>query len=244
MTIAEKITRAKTDYDEVFEAGFEKGKAEGGGDSYYIKFWNDYLNPVPFGWSYKFAGYGWNNKTFRPPVDIVPTGSCTLMFGGCGIMDLKGLCEELDIRIDFSKATGLPQIFSDSRITTVGEIDTRSASNINYILYNARSLISVDKIILKDDGSQTTNANSFFNAIKLENIIFEGVIGQNGFNFQWSTLLSKASIISIINCLSTTTSGLTVTLSKTAVETAFGSTTSAEWTTLIGTRSNWTISLV
>lgn len=31
MTLAEKITRAKTDYDDVFDAGYEKGKAEGGG---------------------------------------------------------------------------------------------------------------------------------------------------------------------------------------------------------------------
>ena len=31
MSLAEKIARAKTDYDEVYSAGYEKGKAEGGG---------------------------------------------------------------------------------------------------------------------------------------------------------------------------------------------------------------------
>lgn len=31
MSIAEKILRAKTDYDEVYEAGYQKGKSEGGG---------------------------------------------------------------------------------------------------------------------------------------------------------------------------------------------------------------------
>ena len=31
MSIAEQITQLKTDFDEVYEAGYEKGKAEGGG---------------------------------------------------------------------------------------------------------------------------------------------------------------------------------------------------------------------
>lgn len=30
MTIAEQIARAKADYDNVYTAGYEKGKAEGG----------------------------------------------------------------------------------------------------------------------------------------------------------------------------------------------------------------------
>jgi hypothetical protein len=67
------------------------------------------------------------------------------------------------------------------------------------------------------------------------------VIGQKNFNVHWSPKLSKASIESIINALSSTTSGLTVTISKTAKEAAF---TSAEWSALIATKSNWTISLV
>jgi hypothetical protein len=77
----------------------------------------------------------------------------------------------------------------------------------------------------------------------LKNVIFEGTIGCD-FNMSIAPILSKASITNIIEHLSTTTSGLSVTLSKAAVETAFGSTTSAEWTSLIATKSNWTISLV
>ena len=91
----------------------------------------------------------------------------------------------------------------------------------------------------------------FTNCFQLQNLTIEGIIGQNGFNVQWSTKLSKASITSIINALSETTSGLTVTLSKTAVNNAFETSagaadgsTSEEWTTLEGTKTNWTISLV
>lgn len=82
--------------------------------------------------------------------------------------------------------------------------------------------------------------NTFIRCHALENITIEGTIGKNGFNVQWSTKLSKASIESIINALSSTTSGLTVTISKAAKEAAF---TTEEWATLIATKPNWTISL-
>ena len=65
------------------------------------------------------------------------------------------------------------------------------------------------------------------------------------------TLLDKESLTSIINCLSDSTSGLTVTLSLTAVNKAFEITNGAdngsnstEWLNLVNTRSNWTISLI
>ena len=84
----------------------------------------------------------------------------------------------------------------------------------------------------------------------LENIIFEGEIGKE-IDIQHSHKLTKASITSIINALSSTTSGLSVTLSKTAVNTAFETSTGAnngsistEWSALVATKTNWTINLV
>ena len=92
---------------------------------------------------------------------------------------------------------------------------------------------------------------AFQNLKALEDLTVTGVIGGDGFNVQWSTLLSKASITSIINALSSTTTGLTVTLSLAAVNKAFETSTGANngststaWTTLIATKTNWTISLV
>jgi hypothetical protein len=67
-----------------------------------------------------------------------------------------------------------------------------------------------------------------------------GTVSVSGLNLQWSTKLSKASITSIINCLSSTTSGLSITLSKTAVDNAF---TAEEWAALENTKHNWTIAL-
>jgi hypothetical protein len=72
--------------------------------------------------------------------------------------------------------------------------------------------------------------------------------------FNWSTSLSKESITSIINALSDSTSGFSVTFSKQAVDNAFGyviddyewfdGTNSAEWKALVATKPNWTINLV
>lgn len=115
-------------------------------------------------------------------------------------------------------------------------------SDASYLFYGDTKL----RVILGelDFSACVAVGSAFANCNALEEIRIAGVIEQNEFDIHWSTKLSKASITSIIAHLSTTTSGLSVTLSKTAVETAFGSTTSTEWTTLIGTRSNWTISLV
>lgn len=81
---------------------------------------------------------------------------------------------------------------------------------------------------------------TFVSASGLEELNITGTIGQNGFNVQWSKNLNKASIRSIVNALSATTSGLTVTLSQTAVNNAF---TAEEWDALEATKTNWTISL-
>ena len=65
---------------------------------------------------------------------------------------------------------------------------------------------------------------------------------------QWSTKLSGASIVSIIEALSTTTSGLSVTLSQTAVNNMTfpivgNKGTYNSWTELEQSKTNWTISL-
>ena len=97
----------------------------------------------------------------------------------------------------------------------------------------------------------TTYTDPFGYCSGLKEVRFEGVIAQNGLKFSACTKLSKASIESVINALSSTTSGLTVTFSKVAVDTAFETSVGAvdgsisiEWTKLVATKSNWTIALV
>lgn len=91
--------------------------------------------------------------------------------------------------------------------------------------------------------SKVTFSAWFNNCTELERIIFteDSVIGQSGLDLSMATKLDEDSITSVINALSTTTTGKSVTLSKTAVNKVF---TTDEWKALTDTRTNWTISLV
>ena len=86
---------------------------------------------------------------------------------------------------------------------------------------------------------------------KLEEVRIEGTIGQNGLDLRWSTKLSRASIESIINALSDTTSGLSITLSLAAVNRAFAYVENGDdgsinqpWLDLVASKPNWAINLV
>jgi hypothetical protein len=216
-----------------------------GKKSQYDAFWDKYQDYGNRGvYEFAFAGKGWTNETFKPKYDIILNGtySSTQMFHSSEITDLCSLLDKQGVTINTSGAKSFGQFAQNSKITKFPTIDFRNASESTNYAFASTSLKSIEKLMV----SVLTiwGAYTFQNSTDLENVIFEGVNAQNGLNLQWSTKLSKASITSIINCLSNTTSGLSVTLSKTAVETAFGSTESAEWTSLIATKSNWTISLV
>ena len=215
------------------------------------RFWDIFQNNgARTNYTSTFHGSHWTPDTFRPKYDIKPTRAENIFCGTRIPVDFVKYCEQLGIIFDTSQSTSFSYAFSQAWFSRVGEINTLLASNINYIFGWNSYIRTIDKLILKDDGSQTFTS-SFAGCSMLENIIVEGVIGQNGFDMKNSTRLSKASIVSIINALSLTTTNLTVTLSKTAVNRAFETldgaadgSTSTEWTTLIASRPNWTISLI
>ena len=233
--------------DEVYEAG----KASGGGDSYYDEFWDEYqANGNRTICDSMFAGNSWNSNTFKPKYTIKPARAQHMFLLTSISGDLVELCEKQGITLDFSNCTLFNNLMVNAMgITRIGVIDARKQTDSGGMFNNMRSLVTFDKYIV----SETTPYYSyaFQNAEKLENLTVEGVIAQNNFNVQWSTKLSKSSIKSIINCLSTTTSGLTVTLSRIAIDNAFETSsgladgsTSQEWLNLVATKTNWTISLV
>lgn len=140
-------------------------------------------------------------------------------------------------KYDITATSGAAACFATSSIT-----DTKvpiTTTSMNQIFQNATQLKIVRMITLYNFDGNFTNA--FQNCSALESITFGSEIANGGMNLQWSKNLSHDSIVNIVGCLSTTTSGLSVTLSKTAVNAAF---TTEEWTALEQTRPNWTISLV
>lgn len=220
---------------EVFEAG---KKAE------HDEFWEQYQQRGKLlSYHYAFAGVGWSDETFYPKYDIKPSWSVVGTFMYCAITDLEARLKECGVVLDTSDNANYSGTFAYSKITVLPEIVFSSFSTvISETFSNCTSLHTIRKIILKD-GFNVSMPSAFDNCVALENVVFEGVIPKI-VSFAQSVKLSKASITSIIEHLSTTASGQTATFSKTAVETAFGSVESAEWQSLIAPKSNWTISLV
>jgi hypothetical protein len=100
--------------------------------------------------------------------------------------------------LDFSECKQMSELFSNTpNITRVGVIDIRKATILaNMFAYSG--IQTIDKIIV----AETTPMGNFPGVMtELENITFEGTIGQNGLNIQWSTKLTHESLMSIINAL-------------------------------------------
>lgn len=246
MNIADKLTAIAENVPRVYEAG---KNAE------YDAFWNIFQsNGNLTSYNYAFAYGKFNDDTFRPKYDIVPT-SAERMFAynnnanigtnsvHC-ITDLSDCIKKAGIVFDTSKATNMSCMFYMGRgFRRIPAISFESCEHtIDGVFYGCYELETIDKIILKADGTDTFSLDSwnlpFGQCIGLKNITIEGVIG-NSISF-WQSPLSAASITSVVNALSPTASGKTLTLNKTAKEAAF---TDSEWNALISTKSNWTITL-
>lgn len=241
MTIAEKITRAKADYDAVYEAGKQ---------AQYDAFWDMYqINGSRAAYMYAFAGYGWDDSTFNPKYNIDSQNSVGI-FMYSKITDLEALLNKCGITFNISKSINYSGLFAYSTVTVVPElVYSANTTYIGSMFSDCKRLHTIRKITLPD-GFNATMSDAFKNCTALENVVFEGVIPKK-ISLAQSTKLSKASITNIIDHLSTTASGQTVTFSKTAVNKAFETSagagdgsTSAEWQSLIAPKSNWTISLI
>ena len=226
-------------YDRAFEAG---RKAE------YDAFWDGQLEGTTSSLVGYFSGRGWNAKTFKPNQSLHCSGNIINMFYCNGYNgDLVDIFESRGLEITFKNIVSANSAFNNTFFTRVPVIEFASGVSIASTFSNSYDLETIDGIVIDQTN---TFSNAFTLCLKLMNITIMGTIGNNGFNVTWSPL-SKLSLISIINALSTTTTGLTVTLRLSAVNTAFETSpgaadgsTSDEWLALAATKPNWTISLI
>ena len=212
MSIAEKLQTIAENAPKVFEAGKK---------SQWDEFWDDFqLNGERRTYYYAFFSrwqFGsWSDVTFKPKYPIICDGSARGSDGDAA-RNMLGQCKLI---------TKIEQ-----------EIVVRNSYFVG-VFANCEKLHTIENLTVENI---TLVENPFSYCTDLVNLNIKGEIAVNGFNWQWSTKLNKESIQKIIGILSNTTSGLTVTLSKTAVNNAF---TDAEWNTLIATKPNWNISLV
>ena len=242
MTRAEKLTTIAESEKQVYFSGRQDASEE---------FWDSITN---YGkrTNYQSAFTDWGGEHFHPTRKIVPISqySSNQFMGWC--TRLKRVERAY---LDFSQKTrgtsntgGYYYTFYQCpELEVVEDIGMQADYCYNVTFGSCPKLRKVSKIRCDED---TKFSQVFDYCYALENVYFEGIIGQNGLNFRWSTKLSKGSIESIINALSGDTSGLTLTFSEAAVNKAFetavgenNGSTSLDWEYLIGSHGNWNIVL-
>ncbi len=230
MSIADKLQTIAENEQRVYDAGYEKGKS-GGGDTTatyeqgvedgkqreYDAFWDSYQrNGDKQSYAFRFAGGGWAEENFKPKYDMCVTNA-QYMFRYSQInADLAEILGNQGVVLDTSGITNTDRVFADCQLTRIGVLDFSNGVALNTTFANSSALETIDKIILKDDGSNTFSS-AFTNLTALKNITFEGVIGKNGISFQWSNLLTHDSLVSIIKCLQDKTGDTSGTVWKVTV---------------------------
>ena len=240
--------------------GYNAGKAEGGNAEEAYNAGKQDMNVTMMdaitcngtrtNYNSAFWGEKWTDELFKPHVVIKPTNFNSGFYGSkienSAYTDL----------LDFSNCTTLSAAFYMSSVKKLKVIDARNTTGVGMgnIFAMCSKLESIDEFYPSSVSSNKPSFSStFVGCSALTKIIFKSEISQNGLNLQYATKLSRESIESIINNLSNTTSGLSITLSKTAVDKAcaemelsdsYNSTNSAWWAWLTGRKSNWTISLL
>ena len=214
------------------------------------RFWDAFQkNGTRTDYKNAFGGEGWTEEFFKPRYSMQPKDAYMMLrYNPCQI-DLAAMLEEQGITLDFSRCTDFTQAFFYSSFTRLPVIDftgTRNGYNIECFSY-CHELKTIDLLIIREDN--TINNSAFVYNESLENIRFQGVIGDS-LNLGWSEKLTRESIENIFAHLSTTATGKTLTLSRAAVDQAFmdeeglaGSALDA-WVLLAESRPNWTIDLI
>lgn len=232
----------------LIEVEYHQSSVEAGKQLEHDKFWDVFqINGTRKTFQSTFTGANFSFDNFYPKYDIICEGNCASMFYNWRTArtdppygSLKQRLEECGVKLDTSGATVLTSAFAYSTFTELPTIDLTGLTGAPTALfaYNYEKFETIEKIIVNENTPLATNMFASCNGLK--NVTFEGVIG-GSLDLQWTKVLSKESIESIIGCLSGTVTGKTLTLSQTAVNTAF---TTDEWNTLIADKTNWTISLV
>lgn len=196
MSIGEKFELIA---DKVYDVGVTDGQK-----SEYDRFWDDYQD---YGnrtdYIGAFMGVGWNAETFKPKYDIKPV-KAEYMFAqwqsiNYNNIDVAEALERAGKVLDTSNNTKFSYFLMYGSTSHMPVIDTRSATSLLNLSVNS-SIKTIDKIILKDNGSQSVK--TMFNSTHpaLANVIIEGVVG-NDINLQTCPKLTVESLISFLKAL-------------------------------------------
>ncbi len=231
-----------------YEAGFSDGRDVGvdvGRDVATSDFWDNVQN---YGnrTGYNSAFTNWGSEYIRPKYKVELTADSSVQSAGIVFEYCKKLKKVESAYFDFSqKPTGTSNnagyyytfngCTSLEEIEDIGLVPQYSYTNTFAYCYKLHTIakMGVDE--------NTKFSNTFTGCEDLVNLTIDGTIGQNGFNVSACTLLSADSIKSIIEALSITLSGLSITLPSTAQDTYDAEYGEGAFETLIMPYSNWSI---
>lgn len=121
-------------------------------------------------------------------------------------------------------------------------IDLTNLAGIASSVFDGSTVLKTIKEVIVDEDN--TFSFCFRNCNALEEIRFSGTIGQSGLSFQWCTKLSADSLLNIVEHLSDTATGMTITFPKTAeanYNSAPPENAPQTWAALLATKQNWSI---
>lgn len=276
MSVADKLTQIAENEQKVFKSGrdegYQDGYGSGHGDGYtegfdagkqaeYDAFWDKFqANGNRTRYRACFGGEIWNNGLLNPKYDMYVNDAIYMFYFNTMGGDLVEYFKNIGKVLSFEGAgdKNLNSVFQYSNFTRVGKMHSSGASWYSTFA-DCAYLVTIDEVGNYDEnGNVQLTTSTFSNCPALKNITIRGKISGST-DFKSSTKLSCASITNIIEHLSDTSTGKTLTLSKTAVDIEFEFVTEIDgetyiskgsdednpyWWNLVATKPNWTITLV
>lgn len=241
-------------YKNGYTNGYNAGTADGA-QSEYDRFWDAFQdggNRTDYSWAFRFVSDYCAKPKYKVQ-NLATNSKVACMFQSSKITKLESKYFDLSSvsAITDEQTKNMYAVFNNC--LKLVEIEDIGIPAMNYsATWYACSKLETIAVVRCASGKEFDDTyKPFYGCTSLKNVIFEGELDTNGLTLQYSPKLSRASIESVIGVLSTSTSGLKVTLSKAAVNKAFETSeganngvSSADWAALIATKSNWTISLV
>ena len=149
----------------------------------------------------------------RIPYPMKPT-NCDYMFTNSVTEDGSKI-DLSQFDIEFAPCTSFNYWLSGSIIGKIGVLSTLGCSNLSSLLYSARQLVTINHLILKEDGSQVLGSAFGNSAVALENINqITGKFGKS-FGFTNNSRLSHDTLVRMIDALLPTSTTLTMTVGAT-----------------------------
>lgn len=191
MSISEKLTTIAENQEKVYDAGYEKANRD---------FW-DYVTQKGKRKVYEQAFSYWDCEYIHPPYKIIPDKTSRILSMFNANPSLKKVEKEYfdlsEAKYDWSNYIGYRMFYNCPNLEIIEDINILAGKYDNTFAY-CPNLKTIE--ILRVEERSTFYA-TFFQCYNLQDLTIDGVIGQNGFNVQWSTNLTPVSLRSIIDAL-------------------------------------------